>query len=63
MSSETPQIQPIQPSYYLRILSDRQLADFKSATLEILDEVGFHCPSRMPSKPNSSESSRPRRVN
>jgi trimethylamine--corrinoid protein Co-methyltransferase len=29
----------------LRILDDKQLADFKSATLEILEEVGIHCPS------------------
>ena len=43
--SETPQLQPIVPSYHLRILSDEQLAQFKSATLEILEEVGIHCPS------------------
>jgi len=29
----------------LRILDDKQLGDFKSATLEILEEVGIHCPS------------------
>ncbi len=45
MPSETPQLQPIVPGYRLRILSDEQLAQFKSATLEILDEVGVHCPS------------------
>jgi trimethylamine--corrinoid protein Co-methyltransferase len=47
MPSETPQLQPIVPGYKLRILSDHQLAQFKSSTLEILDEVGVHCPSQM----------------
>ena len=42
----TPAIQPIRPSYRLRILSDEQLAQFKSATLEILEDIGFHCPSK-----------------
>ncbi|MGD8625727.1 MAG: trimethylamine methyltransferase family protein [Anaerolineae bacterium] len=45
MASKTPQLQPIVPGYKLRILSDEQLAQFKSATLEILAEVGVHCPS------------------
>jgi len=46
MYSETPQLEPIVPAYHLRILSDEQLADLKSATLEILEEVGVHCPSK-----------------
>lgn len=45
MSDETPTLQPIEPGYRLRILTDRQLDQFKSATLEILEEVGVHCPS------------------
>ncbi|NIO71286.1 MAG: hypothetical protein GTN71_20195 [Anaerolineae bacterium] len=45
MHSETPQLQPIVPAYHLRILSDEQLEQLKSATLEILEEVGVHCPS------------------
>lgn len=45
MSGETPQLQPIVPGYHLRILSDEQLGQFKAATLEILEEVGIHCPS------------------
>ena len=45
MTSETPLLQPIVPAYHLHILSDEQLAHFKSATLEILEEVGGHCPS------------------
>ena len=45
--SETPQLQPIVPRYHLRILSDEQLEQFKSATLEILAETGIHCPSEM----------------
>jgi trimethylamine--corrinoid protein Co-methyltransferase len=43
--SETPQLQPIVPSYHVRILDDEQLEQFKSATLEILEETGIHCPS------------------
>ncbi len=45
MYSETPQLQPIVPSYHLRILSDEQVAQLKSATLRILEETGIHCPS------------------
>lgn len=44
-SSPTPLLQPIVPAYHVRILDDEQLAQFKSATLEILDETGIHCPS------------------
>ena len=43
--SETPLLQPIKPAYHLRILSDEQLAQLRSATLEILQDVGVHCPS------------------
>ncbi len=46
MPTETPPIEPIVPSYRLRILTDEQLARLKSATLEILAEVGVHCPSK-----------------
>jgi trimethylamine--corrinoid protein Co-methyltransferase len=45
MYSETPKLQPIVPAYHLQILSDEQLEQFQSATLEILAEVGIHCPS------------------
>jgi trimethylamine--corrinoid protein Co-methyltransferase len=45
MPSETHPLQPLVPAYRLRILSDAQLAQLKSATLEILEEVGVHCPS------------------
>ncbi|RME44652.1 MAG: hypothetical protein D6791_12710, partial [Chloroflexi bacterium] len=44
--STTPPIEPIRPAYHLRILSDDQLAQLKSATLTILERTGFHCPSR-----------------
>lgn len=44
--SETPKLQPITPSYRLRILEASELARFKDATLEILREVGVHCPSQ-----------------
>lgn len=43
--SPTPALQPIVPAYHVRILSDEQLEAFRSATLEILNEVGVHCPS------------------
>jgi trimethylamine--corrinoid protein Co-methyltransferase len=46
MYSETPPLRPIVPAYRLRILSDEQLKRFRSATLEILEEVGVHCPSQ-----------------
>jgi trimethylamine--corrinoid protein Co-methyltransferase len=46
MYSETPQLQPITRSYHLRILSDEQLDQLKSATLKILEETGIHCPSQ-----------------
>jgi trimethylamine--corrinoid protein Co-methyltransferase len=45
MHSQTPELQPIVPSYRVRILSDDQLGQLRSATLEILEEVGVHCPS------------------
>jgi trimethylamine--corrinoid protein Co-methyltransferase len=42
----TPDIKPIIPSFRLRILDDQQLGDLQAATLEILQQVGFHCPSQ-----------------
>ncbi len=45
MNSQTQQLQPIKPAYRLRILGDEQLLQLKAATLEILEEVGVHCPS------------------
>jgi trimethylamine--corrinoid protein Co-methyltransferase len=46
MVSQTPQIEPIVPAFRVRILSDEQLENFKSNTFTILEETGFHCPSR-----------------
>jgi trimethylamine:corrinoid methyltransferase-like protein len=45
MDSLTPALQPITPAYHVRILDDEQLGQLKSATLEILEQVGIHCPS------------------
>ena len=45
MHSQTPPLKPIKPKFRTRILDDGQLNDMKSATLEILEEVGIHCPS------------------
>ena len=43
--TDTPELQPIVPGYRLRILSDEQLRALRAATLEILAEVGVHCPA------------------
>ncbi len=45
MVSETPILQPITPAYHTQILEDEQLDTLQSATLEILEQVGIHCPS------------------
>jgi trimethylamine--corrinoid protein Co-methyltransferase len=45
MFNETPQLTPIVPNYHLRILSDEQLNQLQTATLEILEGVGIFCPS------------------
>jgi trimethylamine--corrinoid protein Co-methyltransferase len=45
MSDATPKLQPIKPGYRVSILSDGQLGQLQAATLEILEEVGVHCPS------------------
>jgi len=45
MYSKTPALEPIIPAYQIKILSDGQLDQFKSATFEILEETGIHCPS------------------
>ena len=45
MYSETPPLQPIRPAYRLRILTDEQLEQFKTATMTILEDIGVHCPS------------------
>jgi trimethylamine--corrinoid protein Co-methyltransferase len=45
MDSETPPLQPIIPAYHVRVLSDLQLGQFRAGTLEILEQVGVHCPS------------------
>jgi trimethylamine--corrinoid protein Co-methyltransferase len=45
MGSETPTLQPIIPAYHVNILEDKQLDQLQSATLEILEQVGIHCPS------------------
>jgi trimethylamine--corrinoid protein Co-methyltransferase len=46
MYSKTPELEPIVPSYRLRILNEEQLEQLKSATLEILEKTGIHCPSK-----------------
>lgn len=46
MPNETPELQPIVPAYRMRILSDQQLSELQAATLDILEQIGFQCPSR-----------------
>jgi trimethylamine:corrinoid methyltransferase-like protein len=45
MASVTPALQPIVPAYHVQIVEDQQLDQLQSATLEILEQVGIHCPS------------------
>ncbi len=45
MTNETPTLQPIVPAYHVNILENTQLDQLQSATLEILEQVGIHCPS------------------
>ena len=45
MPNQTPQLKPIIPNYRLELLTDKQLGDIQAATLEILEEIGFYCPS------------------
>ena len=47
MISETPKLEPIVPAYHVRILEDDQLDQLQNATLEILEQVGIHCPSEI----------------
>jgi trimethylamine--corrinoid protein Co-methyltransferase len=41
-----PNIQPIRPTFRLRVLDDDQLVAIRDATLQILDRVGVHFPSK-----------------
>lgn len=45
MTGATPQLKPIIPTRRQNVLSNQQLQEIQAATLEILDEVGFYCPS------------------
>ena len=45
MYTDTPALQPIIPAYHVEILSAAQRQTLKSAALEVLSEVGVHCPS------------------
>ena len=43
--SVTPTLQPIVPAVRLSLLDDAGRLRLRLAALEILDEVGIHCPS------------------
>ena len=45
MYSETPLLQPIRPVHHFHVVDDAQVDQLACGTLEILDEVGVHCPS------------------
>ena len=45
MSSPTPPIEPLVPSYNIRILPDEKLEQFKLGALQLLERTGFKCPS------------------
>lgn len=47
MYSETPELRPITPRRHIEFLDQDQLDLIKSATLEVLEEVGIHCPSEI----------------
>ena len=47
MYSETPALRPITPRRHLNFLDQDQLDTLKTATLEVLQEVGIHCPSKI----------------
>ena len=46
MYTDTPELQPIRPRRKLNFLDQGQLDLIRSATLEVLQDVGIHCPSR-----------------
>ena len=46
MNSKTPALEPVIPAYNIKILSEDQLDKFKSATFDILELTGIHCPSQ-----------------
>jgi len=50
MYNPTPAIDPISPAYRIRILNDEQLDQFKAGTFQILENTGFHCPSKRAQK-------------
>ena len=46
MGTQTPPLKPILPAYHLEILPGDQKQALKDTTLQILDQVGVHCPSK-----------------
>lgn len=49
MHRQTAPLQPIEPAYQLRILTDEKSADLRSLTLKFLEETGIRCPTAGPS--------------
>lgn len=45
MFSPTPPLQPIRPARPYHLIDEQQTAQLAAGTLEILNEVGVHCPS------------------
>ncbi len=44
MSTQYPPLEPLRTSYHLRFLTDKQLDDLQSATLEIMEKTGVRFP-------------------
>lgn len=47
MHTETPKLTPITPRHKASVFDQDQLDLLKSATLEVLEDVGIHCPSKV----------------
>lgn len=45
METPTPPLQPIVPAYHVEILSEAQRQLLRDSTLQILEQIGVHCPS------------------
>lgn len=45
MSSPTPPLQPVRPARPYHLIDENQIAQIAAGTLEILNDVGIHCPS------------------
>ena len=47
MYSETPELRPITPRRHVNFMEQGQMDLLKTAALDVLRDVGIHCPSRI----------------